>query len=177
MDIVSPVKEIEYKMGSYDMLGIDSDHTLVYSKSFDAMPVTSIKVQNSPCLNYEDASASAGTAPLPSEVLQVGDCPSDTDSRYTEARGWEFSEGSIMRESGVFDRLYYQEPSSVNHDDGALPGGEVEEMIRKDIELFRTGVNTRDDNSQKLWFRPTIPWKLSCEDNGSVSRQEALRVF
>ena len=82
-----------------------------------------------------------------------------------------------MRENGVFDRLYYQEPSSVNHDDGALPGGEVEEMIRKDIELFRTGVNTRDDNSQKLWFRPTIPWKLSCEDNGSVSRQEALRVF
>ena len=33
MDIVSPLKEIEYKMGSYDMLGIDSDHTLVYSKS------------------------------------------------------------------------------------------------------------------------------------------------
>ena len=52
-----------------------------------------------------------------------------------------------MRESGVFDRLYYQEPSSVNHDDGELLGGEVEEMIRKDIELFRTGVNTRDDNS------------------------------
>lgn len=82
-----------------------------------------------------------------------------------------------MRENGVFDRLYSQEPSSVNHDEGALPGGDVEEMLRKDIEMFRTGVNTRDDNIQKLWFRPTIPWKLSCEDSDSISRQEALRVF
>ena len=147
MDIVSPIKEITYQTGSYNMLGIDGDHTLVYSKSYDAMPVTSIKVQNSPCLNYEDASASAGTASLPSEVLQAGDCPSDTDSRYTEASDWEFSEGSIMRENGVFDRLYNQEPSSVNHDDSALPGGEVEDFIRKDIELFRSGGNSRDDNT------------------------------
>ena len=52
-----------------------------------------------------------------------------------------------MRENGVYDMLYNQDLVSVNHDDGSLPGGETEEQIRKDIELFRTGVNTRDDNT------------------------------
>ena len=93
MDIVGTLKELSYVGGGYEMLSIDGEHTLVYSKSTDAMPVTSIKVQNSPCLNHENVSAAAGTSPLPNEVLQIGDCPWDIDSRYVEASDWEYSEG------------------------------------------------------------------------------------
>lgn len=32
-----------------------------------------------------------------------------------------------MRENGVYDRLYNQEPTSVDHNGGALPGGEAED--------------------------------------------------
>ena len=38
-------------------------------------------------------------------------------------------------------------------------------------------MSTRDDNIQKLWLRPTIPWKLSCEYDDSISRQDALQLF
>ena len=57
------------------MLNIDSEHSLVFSKSSDSMPITSITVQNEPCFNNEHASAAAGTEPLDSEVNQIGDCP------------------------------------------------------------------------------------------------------
>ena len=51
-----------------------------------------------------------------------------------------------MRENGVFDRLYNQEPTSVDHNGDAMPGGETEEKLRQDIELFRTSMTTRDEN-------------------------------
>lgn len=43
-----------------------------------------------------------------------------------------------MRENGVYDRLYSQSFSSVNHDDQSIPGGEVGKFLQSDIELLRT---------------------------------------
>ena len=35
---------------------------------------------------------------------------------------------------------------------------------------------TRDNNIQKIWLRPTIPWKLQC-DREKISREDAAEIF
>ena len=37
-------------------------------------------------------------------------------------------------------------------------------------------MSSRDKNTQKLWLRNTIPWKLSC-DRETLSREDAAEIF
>lgn len=98
-DIIGSLKEVGYKVQGYDLLELDNEHSIVYSKTSDSMATTSIRVEHEPCLVQENASAASGTVSLPNELLQTDTCPPDLntglsiDERYIEASDWEFSEG------------------------------------------------------------------------------------
>ena len=43
------------------------------------------------------------------------------------------------------------------------------------IQGYESSYQTRSYNEQKLWFRSTIDWSLSCEE--TLSREDAFAIF
>ena len=69
-----------------------------------------------------------------------------------------------MRENGVYDRLIYEEPTAIDRPFvRSLPSEEKLEKIKSDLNNIRSSIRSRDSNTQKIWLRPTIMWKLECE--------------
>ena len=68
------------------------------------------------------------------------------DSRFTSATDWQISEGQIMEENGVYDRLYNQEYSSASHGSGILPIGGAMDYIDRTVSLMRSSFETRKSN-------------------------------
>ena len=56
------------KRGEVTMLKLTNDMAIVYSKKTDALPVTTIKVENRPCVSPQIISNARGTIILPNEV-------------------------------------------------------------------------------------------------------------
>ena len=90
------------------------------------------------------------------------------------------SERDIMKENGVLDRLYRQEPEKY------VRWGEFD-MPNLNRALFgafswssyaeaKGSEASRAQNKQKLWMRSTIPWKLDC-DRDIMHRETAIDVF
>ena len=54
--------------------------------------------------------------PLPNEIQNYGECEPEFntgltfDDRYVAASKWEMSEADIMKENGVYEELYNEEP-------------------------------------------------------------------
>ena len=46
----------------------------------------------------------------------------------------------------------------------------------KEVSGYNFSEQSRNNNKQKLWLRPTIPWRLSC-DRDVLSRSDAADVF
>lgn len=86
-----------------------------------------------------------------------------------------------MKENGVYEALYHTEPEVALD----IMTYDIDTYKRQDDNLkyiewgqfheFGDSESTRTSNTQSLWFRPTIDWKLSCEDN--LSRSEAYEIF
>ena len=85
-----------------------------------------------------------------------------------------------MRENGVLERLYRQEPEKY------LQWGEMDLFNTRGMFTppFNWGTysdtkgseESRAKNTQTLWMRSTIPWKLDC-DRDIMHREYALAVF
>ena len=44
------------------------------------------------------------------------------------------------------------------------------------VSGYSFSASSRNNNVQKLWMRPTIPWKLSC-DRDIINRTDAAEIF
>ena len=53
----------------YKKIPMGSEYTLWYSRHENSLPVTTIKVENEPCMGQPDASVSPGTVLLPQELM------------------------------------------------------------------------------------------------------------
>ena len=62
----------------------------------------------------EKVSGAPGTWSVRSEISQLSDCPVEVntgqvyDDRFQNMEAWKMSEGQIMRENGVYERLFRQ---------------------------------------------------------------------
>jgi len=170
IDVVSleTAKALEQK--GYQSSPLWDDLALVFSKTTDSLPITSIRVEHKPCALSDYISSKNGTISLPNEVMQAGECPVEpntgflTDERYKAAQLWSLSEAEIMRENHVFD--LFREQWNLTQ---VAPFSLLNDTIPK-MEASRAA------NSQKLWLRPTIVWRLECERN-SLKRSDAFKIF
>ena len=84
-----------------------------------------------------------------------------------------------MKENGVYERLYKQEPQRVGWyriDNSLLNTFRPIFSWKSSISGYGFSDSSRNLNKQKLWTRATIPWSLSC-DRGTMPRQEAADIF
>ena len=63
------IKSYESK-SDYKVLKLSFDQALVYSKSTNSLPITTIRIENQPCVTAEKVSSAPGTLPLPNEIMQ-----------------------------------------------------------------------------------------------------------
>lgn len=112
--------------------------------------------------------------------MKAGDCPLEVntglvyDDRYKEFQSWKTSEGNIMRENGVYERLYGIEPQD-NYLNMMTSSNNLDFVIRSTQRMTRRAFSwddirgsepsemTRNLNGQSLWARSTIPWSLHCD--------------
>ena len=86
-----------------------------------------------------------------------------------------------MKENGVYDELYTQKPvvaldiMTYDIDTYKRQDDNLKYFDWERIHGASDSEHTRKVNAQSLWFRPTIDWKLNCED--SLSRSNAYKIF
>lgn len=61
MDIVSQVEAASYESKGFQSTYMNSDNVIVFSKDWDSLPITTIKVENKPCVEPWKSSDAAGT--------------------------------------------------------------------------------------------------------------------
>ena len=69
--------------GKYFVRMLSHDLTLVYGKSENSLPITTVKVESQPCADPNQVSASSGTLSLPNEIMAVGLCVKQEFTGYT----------------------------------------------------------------------------------------------
>ena len=112
IDVVSGSEALLRQQQNQTVINLTSQQGLVYSKTDDAMAPTTIRVENKPCMSSETVSSAPNTMALPNELQEGKSCPVEpntkltNDERYTRAQNWEMSEADIMKENGVYERLY-----------------------------------------------------------------------
>ena len=157
---------------------------LVASKSFDSLPITTLRVESEPCLEPNQVSSINGTKTLPNEVMQAEMCTKEVntgktyDGRYQATQAfYRLSEWDIMKENSVLDRLYRQKPekSWLNSGSNSLLAWFTPFTWGNYTETANSEAS-RGHNTMKLWTRPTIPWKLDC-DRDILHREDAIAVF
>ena len=89
------------------------------------------------------------------------------DGRYKAATLWSMSEADIMKENGVYGRLYKQEPKalpwySYGASDSNWLGSVMVGSLKRsmfswsNLSKYSGSARSRETNVQKLWTRPTI---------------------
>ena len=132
----------------YKVYEVNDDYSFVVSKTKgDNLPLTSFKVERQPCLDPKDHSLAPGQRFYPLERdRHIHDCSivpqygEKYDKRYTDL-GIKISEYEVQKESKVLKKL--------------------EELPMFD-NYSSEGEKQRIEYS--FWSRPTISWKLSCDD-------------
>lgn len=195
IDIVDALQTQSYEVSGYSVIRLNNNQALVYSKNTNSMPPTSMRVEFKPCMAAEKVSAAPGTVSAGNEILKVEECTQEIntkltiDDRYTATKLWSVSEGDIMKENGVYERLYREElqDSSLtylrSHQswEGIFATIAVKSTFKDNftwdkVKSFENSEASRSMNKQQLWTRPTISWSIHC-DMEVLSRQEASEVF
>ena len=120
IDVMGEAEAKQYELpqyvGDYHVVRLGTDQALVYGKNVNSLPITSVRVESQPCADPLQVSSSTGTVALPNELSDLKLCERQQstgftqDGRFKKASNWEMTEGDIMRENGVFERLYKQDP-------------------------------------------------------------------
>ena len=172
------------KRSDLSFVKLQSDLNIVYSKKTDSLPITSMRIEDKPCADPGVFSSASGTYGLPSEVMKPSTCQLEKntgktfDERYSQASIFQMSEMDIMKENGVYERLYKQEAEAVGYmrydsvSDYLVDGLKMKNFKWEKTDDYDRSKDTRKNNMQKLWFRSTIPWKLDC-DSDIMGRIEA----
>lgn len=135
----------------YKIYTVDDEHSFVTSKfKGDNLPLTSFKVEKKPCLDPTEVSTDTQQRYYPLENdRRRKDCSTieqyseKYDTRYRDL-GLTISEYEVQKESKVLKKLE-----------------ELPNFTLYSTELAKQGVN------YKFWSRPTISWKLNCDDQHS----------
>jgi len=75
LDSVCPITYIDivtaskgHKDDDYESVSFTGDKQIIFSKSVDSLPITTIRLENEPCAEGWKTSDGSGTIPLPNEV-------------------------------------------------------------------------------------------------------------
>ena len=131
----------------YDSILLQEDRYLIYSKiATDSLPITTTSISGQPCLNPTQSTSQGNYYPTELDRLPE-DCSKylgeKYDSRFIDA-GLQLSQYELQSTSRVMNLLL------------ALP--QSEKYI---------SVEEKKQQTLKLWTRPTVEWKLSCESDNA----------
>ena len=132
---------------------------IVYSKTVgDNLPLVTTAVQDMPCVDPSQNSDPGPSHPLERDRNGCSIDPqvsSENDFRYIDTGSQGVSEWDVQADSGVLATLKSL-PMYTHY------AGDDYETAKKN-KLY------------KLWVRPTITWKLECED--TIPRSAAVKLF
>ena len=135
---------------------IPGETYLVYSKMrTNNLPLMTTSVELQPCIKPGQTSQSETAPRYPTELEQIG-CIFDefTETKYDPRfidLGYSIDEYQVQEESGVLSKL----------------------TDIKGYSDYISDVTLKKSEIYNFWARPTIPWKLKCEnDPNSSSRKQ-----
>ena len=105
-----------YPAPKFTQLTLNAGSSIVYSKDYDALPVSSLQIEAQPCM-YNEVSVSAKHYLL--ENNQHTKCPRDPitglnfDPRFYTGSGFTFSEKTYLDENNVLKTLTDKAPGSL----------------------------------------------------------------
>ena len=121
MDVVTSSNAGQFTKEGYSRTEIGDDLTLVTSKDTDSLPITTLRIDFEPCVEYWKQSSAPDTQPLPNEIVQVPECEPERntgltiDERFSSATHWSVNELDMMKENGVYHELYNEEPEKASY--------------------------------------------------------------
>jgi len=135
------IQEVEF--------GTEKEYFVTSKNSTDNLPITTTSVEGgNPCIHPGDISNQPFYYPLENDRLKSS-CQYDDvletsiDTRYNETGGWT-TEWALQSDAGTIQVLT------------ELP---------LYTQYMPNYVSQKKDNQYKMWTRPTITWKLECEED------------